>query len=48
VERYLRQEWLPVVSISKRGRPLAPTTRRNYPEKVGQICASIESGDHVD
>lgn len=42
VEEYLRQEWLPGVSnVSKRGTPLAPTTRRRYEDVVDHICRLI-------
>jgi integrase len=42
LEDYLRKEWFPAVSeVSKRGRPLAPTTRRRYEDVVGHICRLI-------
>jgi integrase len=42
LEEYLRKEWLPAVStVSKRGRPLAPTTRRRYEDCVDHICRVI-------
>lgn len=42
--RFLKEEWLPAVSeVSKRGRPLAPTTRRRYEDVVGHICRVIGS-----
>jgi len=42
LERFLKDEWLPAVSeVSKRGRPLAPTTRRRYEDVVGHVCRVI-------
>lgn len=42
LEGYLREEWLPSVSkVSKRGRPLAPTTRRRYEDVVDHVCRLI-------
>jgi integrase len=42
LERYLRIEWLPAVSaVSKRGRPLAPTTRQRYSDSVSHVCDVI-------
>jgi integrase len=39
---YLEQEWLPAVSrVSKRGKPLAATTRQRYAQAVGRAVASI-------
>lgn len=39
LEEYLRKEWLPAVSrVSKRGRPLAPTTRKRYTDTVEHVC----------
>jgi len=39
---YLQREWLPAVSaVSKRGRPLAPTTRQRYAEAVGHTSRII-------
>jgi len=40
--RYLEAEWLPAVSkVSKRGRPLAPTTAQRYADAVRHVSASI-------
>jgi integrase len=40
--QYLEREWLPGVSaVSKRGRPLAPTTRQRYSEAVRHVSAVI-------
>jgi integrase len=42
LEEYLKQEWLPAVSkVSRRGRPLAPTTRRRYEDVVEHVCRMI-------
>jgi integrase len=42
LERFLREEWLPAVSaVSKRGRPLAPTTRQRYSDSVRHVSAHI-------
>lgn len=42
LERYLREEWLPAVaSVSRRGRPLAPTTRRRYEDAMEHVCRLI-------
>lgn len=42
LEEYLRQEWLPAVSkVSRRGRPLAPTTHRRYEDVVEHVCRVI-------
>lgn len=42
LEEYLRREWLPAVSkVSKRGRPLAPTTRRRYEDVVEHVSRVI-------
>jgi len=42
LEEYLRREWLPAVSkVSKRGRPLAPTTRRRYEDVVDHVTRVI-------
>lgn len=42
LEAYLRHEWLPAVAqVSKRGRPLAPTTRRRYGDVVEHVCRLI-------
>jgi integrase len=42
LERFLRDEWLPSVSTtSKRGRPLAPTTRQRYSDSVRHITSVI-------
>ncbi len=42
LERYLEDEWLPAVSkVSKRGRPLAPTTRQRYADAVRHASAII-------
>ncbi|MDP9343688.1 MAG: site-specific integrase [Actinomycetota bacterium] len=39
---YLEREWLPaVVKVSKRGRPLAPTTQARYEQAVRRITISI-------
>ena len=39
---YLSEEWLPAVSaVSKRGRPLAPTTRERYGDAVKHVAAVI-------
>jgi integrase len=39
---YLEREWLPAVSaVSKRGRPLAPTTRQRYRDSVRHVCSII-------
>jgi integrase len=46
---YLTREWLPAVSrVSKRGRPLAPTTRARYEQAVRRISASIGDVRLVD
>lgn len=40
--RYLAEEWLPEVSaVSKRGRPLAPTTRARYSDAAAQVTRII-------
>jgi integrase len=40
--RYLSEEWLPAVStVSKRGRPLAPTTRTRYRDAVRHVSRHI-------
>jgi integrase len=40
--QYLEKEWLPAVSaVSKRGRPLAPTTRQRYSEAVRHVSGII-------
>lgn len=42
LERFLRGEWLPGVSVvSKRGRPLAPTTRQRYSDAVRHVSGVI-------
>ncbi|MBA2641801.1 MAG: hypothetical protein H0U82_02580, partial [Actinobacteria bacterium] len=42
LERYLIDEWLPgVAALSKRGRPLAPTTRQRYRDAVGHVSRVI-------
>lgn len=42
LERYLADEWLPAVSaVSKRGRPLAPTTRQRYRDAVRHVSQEI-------
>jgi integrase len=42
LERFLREEWLPSVSAtSKRGRPLAPTTRQRYADSIRHIADHI-------
>jgi integrase len=45
LDHYLREEWLPSVSkVSKRGRPLAPTTRERYAsacEHAARIVGSV-------
>jgi integrase len=42
LERYLKDEWLPAVTkVSKRGRPLAPTTRQRYGEAVRHVSGVI-------
>ncbi|MGH2682726.1 MAG: tyrosine-type recombinase/integrase [Actinomycetota bacterium] len=42
LEEYLRKEWLTAVShVSKRGQPLAPTTRRRYGDVVDHVCRLI-------
>jgi integrase len=39
---YLQQTWLPsVTKVSKRGRPLAPTTAARYRKAVEYICSAI-------
>jgi integrase len=39
---YLTDEWLPAVSaVSKRGTPLAPTTRQRYGDSVARIVGAI-------
>jgi integrase len=39
---YLEREWLPAVSaVSKRGRPLAPTTRQRYRDSVRHVSEVI-------
>jgi integrase len=39
---YLQETWLPsVTKVSKRGRPLAPTTAARYRKAVEYICAAI-------
>lgn len=39
---YLAEEWLPeVTAVSKRGRPLAPTTRQRYADAVGHVSRVI-------
>jgi integrase len=40
--RYLAHEWLPEVSaVSKRGRPLAPTTRQRYADSADHVSRVI-------
>lgn len=40
--RYLSAEWLPAVSaVSKRGRPLAPTTRQRYSDAVRHVSEHV-------
>jgi integrase len=42
LEDYLRDEWLAAVAlVSKRGRPLAPTTRQRYSDTVRHVSAHI-------
>jgi len=42
LETFLTQEWLPAVStVSKRGRPLAPTTRQRYRDAVRHVCREV-------
>ncbi|MGH9891183.1 MAG: tyrosine-type recombinase/integrase [bacterium] len=42
IEEYLRNEWLPAVSqVSRRGRPLAPTTQKRYEDTVAHVCRLI-------
>jgi integrase len=42
LERYLVDEWLPAVSaVSKRGRPLAPTTAQRYRDSVRHVSQII-------
>lgn len=49
LERFLREEWLPAVSkVSKRGRPLAPTTRQRYSDSVRHISGIIGKVQLVD
>lgn len=41
---YLQDAWLPsVIKVSKRGRPLAPTTAARYRKAVEYICSEIGS-----
>jgi integrase len=40
--RYLGDEWLPTVAaVSKRGRPLAPTTRQRYSDAICHVSGAI-------
>jgi integrase len=42
LERYLTQEWLPAVAaVSKRGRPLAPTTAQRYRDACRHVSTVI-------
>lgn len=42
LDQYLSTEWLPQVSsVSKRGRPLAPTTRQRYRDAVRHVSREI-------
>jgi integrase len=42
LERYLRDEWLPdVTAMSKRGRPLAPTTRQRYADAIRHVSSVV-------
>lgn len=42
LERFLVEEWLPAVSaVSKRGRPLAPTTRQRYRDAIRHVSREI-------
>jgi integrase len=42
LSRYLSTEWLPAVAkVSKRGRPLAPTTRQRYSDAVRHVNKHI-------
>lgn len=42
LERYLESEWLPAISkVSKRGRPLAPTTAQRYRDACRHVSAVI-------
>jgi integrase len=42
LSRYLSSEWLPAVAkVSKRGRPLAPTTRQRYSDAVRHVSEHI-------
>jgi integrase len=39
---YLEREWLPAISrVSKRGRPLSPTTRQRYSDSVRHVSKVI-------
>ncbi len=39
---YIEREWLPAVSaVSKRGRPLAPTTRQRYADSMRHVSREI-------
>ena len=42
LSQYLSSEWLPAVAkVSKRGRPLAPTTRQRYSDAVRHVSEHI-------
>jgi integrase len=42
LEEYLRREWLPAVcQVSKRGRPLSPTTGKRYGDVIEHVCRLI-------
>lgn len=42
LDTYLADEWLPAVAaVSKRGRPLAPTTSQRYADAVGHVSRVI-------
>jgi integrase len=42
LERFLQSEWLPAVSrVSRRGRPLAPTTAQRYRDACRHVCGVI-------
>ena len=42
LERFLVEEWLPGVSkVSKRGRPLAPTTHQRYADSVRHVSGIV-------
>ena len=49
LERFLLEEWLPATAaVSKRGRPLAPTTKQRYRDACRRVVAVIGKVRLVD